>query len=370
MAQQHPIIELDTGLLEPCPYYLGEGILDAFPNYLNSVGYDRLFLITSGVLRRRFGDEFRLALDDAGVSCSVLTIEEGEGHKSWDTLSDLCERLVAAQVTHDSVLVALGGGVISNLVGLAAALIYRGIRYIDVPTTLVAQTDGTVSNKQAINGRAGKNQFGVYHRPLFVWSDVAYVRQEPVRQVKSAIVEGIKNGLIADESWLDELDTTLSGGLDDIYGNLTGFAAALIQSKLTILRRDPTERKDAVILEYGHTCGHAIEWLSHGRLHHGEAVGIGMCVAARLGRALGITPPEVLDRQHHLLKDLLGSPVEVPADLPPQAVYASMLADNKRRGGGMVRFLLLEGLGRPYNPDGDYLVPIPGDLVMQALTRT
>jgi 3-dehydroquinate synthetase len=95
-----------------------------------------------------------------------------------------------------------------------------------------------------------------------------------------------------------------------------------------------------------------------------------MCVAARLGRALGITPSEVLDRQHHLLKDLLGSPIEVPVDLPPQAVYAAMLADNKRRGGSMVRFLLLEGLGRPYNPDGHYLMPVPGDLVMQALTRT
>ena len=363
----HGIRELNTGLTESCPYYLGEGILDAFPQFLAPYEHDRLFLITSPSLFLRFGRDFSLMLDDNGIPHTLLTIQEGEMHKSWQTLSDLCERLVATRATRRSILVALGGGVIGNVVGMAAGLTYRGLRYIEVPTTLMAQTDGTLSNKQAINGNGGKNQFGLYHAPLFVWSDIAYVRREPVRQIKSAIVEGIKNGLVDDPAWLERLAEILRHGIERVH--LEEFTFELIRSKLAILAKDPTEKRHAIVLEYGHTFGHAIEWLSRGELHHGEAVSIGMCVAARLSCQLGIASREVLEQHRYLLGELLDTPVDVPPSLAPRSIYQATLADNKRTGEGL-RCLLLQSPGTLYNPGGDYLVPVTQEQALSALARS
>jgi 3-dehydroquinate synthase len=365
---ERKIHTLSTGLAVASPYYLGEGILKEFPRHLEPFEHDRIFLVTSLPLLDRFGRDFSRMLDGAGIPNRIVTIEEGEANKSWRTLSGLCERLVEAGVTRSSILLALGGGVVGNVVGLAAGLTYRGIRYIEVPTTMMAQTDGALSNKQAINGQAGKNQFGLYHAPLFVWADVAYLRQEPARQIKSAIVEGVKNGLVNDEVWLEVLASYLRDGMETIQERLEELTLDLIRSKLAILAKDPTEKRDAIVLEYGHTFGHAIEWLARGSLYHGEAVGIGMCIAARLSHGLGILSREGVERHYHLLGDLLGTVVELPPGIDPAGVCQVMLADNKRTGPDL-RCLLLEDLGRPYRFQGDYLVRVSEREALGAMVR-
>jgi 3-dehydroquinate synthetase len=362
------ILELSSGVEPSSPYYLGDGIADLFPEHLRRFDFDRVALVTSRCPYDLFGNELVAALRQEDVHPIIVSIEEGERNKSWSTLASLCERLVAEGVTRDSIILSLGGGLVGNVTGMAAGLIYRGIRYVEIPTTLMAQTDGVLSNKQAINGQKGKNQFGVYHAPSFIWSDVSYARREPARQTKSAIVEAIKNGLVNDAEWLFRLSTMLRGGMSVVHADLLGLARAMIESKLDILAKDPSEKKYAVVLEYGHTFGHAIEWLADGALYHGEAVGIGMCIAAHLGRDLGVLSKDAFDMHFHVIGELLGSPVRLPDGIRPESVYAAMLADNKRSRGGM-KCILLEDAGRVHDPDGTWMTPVRDEHVMRVLSR-
>ena len=363
------ILQLSTGLEQSSPYFLGEDILLQLPEQLQRHPHDRVALVSAHRPFELFGHSLVQSLREHGLEPIILLMDEGEAHKDWQTLSALCESLVEAGVTRHSLLLALGGGVVGNVVGLAAGLLYRGVRYVEVPTTLMAQTDGVLSNKQAINGRLGKNQFGLYHAPLFIWADVACTLKEPVRQARSAIVEGVKNGLVADAWWLERLSHLLRQGLEGLRANWRDFTLQLIRSKLRILERDPSEKRDAIILEYGHTFGHALEWLSRGELYHGEAVSLGMCAAAQLAFNLGLLDRETLQLHRHMLGELLGAPIHIPAGVDPRHIYRTMLKDNKRTG-PRLQCLLLEKPGQLHNPRGDYLVPVEEAQVLRALEQT
>jgi 3-dehydroquinate synthase len=360
-------ITIDIELAGAGPYYLGDRIIGDLPDALLRHEFDNAFLVTSDRLYTRFGAPVERALADATVACNTLTVTEGEANKSWTGLAELCERLIAAGATKRSLILALGGGMVSNLVGLAAGMLFRGVRYVDIPTTLMAITDGVLSNKQAINGATGKNQFGLYHAPIFTWADVDFVRHEPVRQLRSAVVEAAKNGLISDPDWLETLAERVTPDLTAVIDDPLCFAEAMIRSKLPILRCDRTERQYGIILEYGHTVGHAVEWLSAGRLLHGEAVAIGMRAAARVGIALGVTPGEVLDCQEYVLRERLGCSLDLPATMGPKQVHEVIVVDNKRKSEGDGWFVLLEAVGTPYNPTGDYLTAVPEDLLIDVL---
>lgn len=362
------IVELSSGVSPSCPFYLGDTTTGQLPEYLARHEFDQIFLVTSDPLHHLFGERIVRTLTDAGIAVETLVVNEGEQAKDWSQLTGLCERLIAAGITKDSIVAALGGGMISNLAGLAAGLTYRGVRFVEIPTTMLNLTDGTLSNKQAVNGAAGKNQFGMYHAPLFIWADVAHLRSEPARQHRSAITEAVKNGMIHDAGWVARLEAVLTPGLEAVRDDLLGFCHDVVRSKLSILALDPGERHAGVVLEYGHTVGHAVEFLSRGGLLHGEAVGIGMCAAARVGIRLGVTEPEVLERQEHLLRDLLGSPVAVPGDLTADQIIEVILRDNKRRAGAAVRFVLVPSVGSVRCVDGDYETPVPEPLLKSVLS--
>lgn len=361
--QRGETIRFDTPLTANSPFYLGVGIADRFAEHLTAHAFDRCFLVTSPKLFDAFGRELLSHLTDARVRCDALMVGEGEAHKGWDALSSLCEQLVSRGATKDSIVIAFGGGAVGNLVGLASALVFRGIRFVEVPTTVMAQTDSTLSNKQAINGQRGKNHFGVYHAPLFIWADAAYPRSEPARQQRAGVVEGIKNVLISRPATADAepiLEAWQSGDVPTLIHRL-------IQSKLPILRNDPTERASAVILEYGHTFGHSIEFLSRGSLFHGEAISIGMCLAARLSHRLGHMDERLLAEHERLLGQRLGAPVRLPETITPEALYEAMCADNKRSGKGL-NFLLLRACGQfVCDNDGEPMVRVERDVVMDVL---
>jgi 3-dehydroquinate synthase len=252
--------------------------------------------------------------------------------------------------------------VIGNIVGLASALLYRGVRFIEVPTTIMAQTDSTLSNKQAINGQRGKNQFGVYHAPLFVWADAAYAAAEPSRQQRAGIVEGIKNVFISEDctAAADVLLQEWQAG-----NRMYELLRLLIDSKLAILRRDPSEKQACVILEYGHTFGHAVEWLA-GNLYHGEAVAIGMCLAAETSHALGHMSRSFLQDHYRFLGTRLGVPTRLPKNISAAKLLHAMRSDNKRTKKGL-RFLLLRGCGEFVNPEGDFQTAVPPEQLADVL---
>lgn len=364
-----PPIELATNTAPSSPFYFGEGIERELPSYLRRVELDRCFLVTSQPLLRLFGERLLGTLRAGGIPCEPLLIREGEAHKSWLTLSDLCERLVDRGASRDSLLLSLGGGMIGNVVGLAAGLLYRGVRHVEIPTTVMALTDGTLSNKQAINGAKGKNQFGLYHAPLFVWADCAYCRREPGHQIRAALAEGVKNSLLSGEWAVRRCEYLLQRNAALRGEHFAELLLAVIESKLAILRRDPSEKGYCIVLEYGHTFGHALEWLSGGSLFHGEAVAIGMCLAADLASELGLARPGLREKHRYLLGDLLGLRTEIPAEIAVADVYRTMLFDNKRTRDGL-RFLLLADYGRLAAPEDGYTVAAEPDVVRAVLERS
>ena len=263
-------------------------------------------------------------------------------------------------------MISFGGGTVGNIVGLAAGMVYRGIRFIEVPTTMTGQTDSTLSNKQAINGKTGKNHFGLYHAPIFVWADTKYLTTEPTFSKQSGIIEGIKNGFISDSKFLDYLEKVLNPDVKFTQEELYQLTYKIILSKLEIIKQDPSEKHYGIVLEYGHTFGHAIEWLEQGKMLHGEAVSFGMKIAAELSKKLGLISQEDVDRHYYLIEEKLGFNNPFPAGITTERLMEAMVADNKKTGKEL-RFVLLDKIGQCYNPEGDYLVTVDYILVKEVI---
>ena len=374
MLDYNQIIEFDRGNfiqtdieLEPrFPIFFGYDIEDHFIDILEretrSHPVDRLFLLTDAFVFELYGDAFFKKIKHVIPETDVYLLPRGEQCKTFDVLQKLCDQLVGKGVSKRSLLIAFGGGSVGNITGLAAGLIFRGIRFVEVPTTITHLTDGMLSNKQAVNGKYGKNNFGLYHAPIFAWSDTRYTESEPLRFKRSGIIEGIKNGLIDQEKLIPFLERAIRK--DGAYSTqqLTDLCYKLIRSKLEIIKKDPSERHYGLVLEYGHTFAHAIEWLAEGDLTHGEAVSIGMKIAAELSFKLGYIDAEAVDLHYRLIDDVLALKPTLPEHLNPANIFDTMYVDNKKIGRD-VRFVLLERIGSCKKENGDYLVHVDETIV-------
>jgi 3-dehydroquinate synthase len=365
MTAHSKVRELSTCLAQPSPLYLGHLVQEELIQQLARHPFDTLFLISEPQVHRLYGKGLQERLE-AQFDCRTLLVASGDHCKTFRGLEDLLEQLIDLGASKRSLLVAFGGGAVGNLVGMAAAMLFRGIEYIEIPTTMTGQTDSVLSNKQAINGRSGKNLFGHYHAPLFIWVDSAYLLSEPLQSRRSGIVEGIKNGFISEPEFLDELDAILEP--NHAYGpeQLHALVERLIQSKLPILRRDPSEKHYAIVLEYGHTFGHGLEFLLQGRMIHGEAVAYGMRLAARLAARLGLIDEPLVALHDHLITNRLGFDAPWPDTVSAEALLAAMATDNKKKGRDL-RYVLLEAPGRCANPDGDWMMAVDPPLVQEVV---
>ncbi|MBW1864731.1 MAG: 3-dehydroquinate synthase [Deltaproteobacteria bacterium] len=364
------IVQIDNALDATSPIFFGYDIEEQFANVLErstqDIPTDRLFLLTDRIIFDLFGEKFFGRLSDRFPDTELYLLPEGEQCKSFKILQKLCNQLVEKGVNKRSLLISFGGGSIGNITGLAAGLIFRGIRFIEVPTTLSHQTDGMLSNKQAVNGKFGKNHFGLYHTPLFSWTDTRYPETEPLRFKKSGIVEGIKNGLIDQKDFIPYLEKNIKRDGDYSPQQLTDLCYKLIISKLEILKKDPTEKHYGIILEYGHTFAHAIEWLSEGALAHGEAVSIGMKIAAELSAELGYIDSDALALHYRLIDELLALKPGFPENLEPESILKTMVVDNKKTGRD-VRYVLLQRIGQCKKGSGDYLISVDREIVQSVI---
>ncbi|MFN9547275.1 MAG: 3-dehydroquinate synthase [Cyanobacteriota bacterium] len=356
---------LQTCLATPSPLVLGRGIEAQLLPALAAHDFDTLFLFSEPRVFACHGQPLLDRLRDEHY-CVLQLVGTGESCKRFANLEVMLEGLLAAGATKRSILIAFGGGAVGNVVGMAAALLFRGVRFIEIPTTMTGQTDSVLSNKQAINGRTGKNLFGLYHAPLFIWADTHYLSSEPLASRRSGIVEGIKNGFIADPPFLSHLDSVLEPEhrYDDIQRH--ELVRRLILSKLPILRRDPSEKGYAIILEYGHTFGHGLEFLLGGRMQHGEAVAYGMRIAARLAHRLGMIDATVVAQHERLIVQRLGFDAPWPQRVRADDLLIAMASDNKKKGREL-RYVLLEGLGRCANPEGDWMIRVDDALVREVV---
>ena len=283
------------------------------------------------------------ARPDAKLALHVF--EAGEASKTLANFSGVIDALAALGATRDACIYALGGGVVGDLAGFAAACWMRGIDVVQLPTTLLAMVDSSVGGKTAVDIAQGKNLVGAFHPPCAVIADTAALRTLPPRELRAGFAEVIKYGAIVDAPFLDWLDADADGLLAGDDAVLAEAIARSCAHKAAIVERDPFERGERALLNFGHTFGHAIETeQGYGGLNHGEAVAVGMVLAARLSTLLGLADAADGERLRALLARF-GLPTALPPDLDPAALVARMRLDKKAQGSGL-RFVLWNGAGK------------------------
>ena len=272
-------------------------------------------------------------------------LPDGEEYKTWDTLNQIFTDLLRHQCDRKTTLFALGGGVIGDMTGFAAASYMRGVPFVQVPTTLLAQVDSSVGGKTAINHPLGKNMIGAFYQPRLVVADLSTLHTLLQRELSAGMAEVIKHAAIADVDFLDWLEANIDALMARDDAALAEAVARCCRIKAHVVSQDETEAGLRAILNFGHTFGHAIEaGMGYGNWLHGEAVGAGMVLAADLSVRLGLLPRQDAERLARLIARA-GLPVQAP-DLGA-ARWAEWMQVDKKTEGGEVRFVLLHGLGRP-----------------------
>lgn len=298
---------------------------------------------------------FTAACAAAGISVSALTLPAGEATKGWPELSRTVEWLLAEKVERRDVVVALGGGVIGDLVGFAAAVLRRGVRFVQVPTTLLAQVDSSVGGKTGINTPQGKNLVGAFHQPSLVLADVDVLATLPERDFRAGYGEVVKYGLLGDPlffEWLEAEGPHLAGDA----GLRQRAVKRSVEMKARIVERDETEEGDRALLNLGHTFAHALEAATgySDRLLHGEAVSIGCALAFDLSARMGLCPQEDPSRVRAHLR-AMGMKVDladVPGDLPGPEALLTLMGQDKKVVDGQLRFILARRIGEAFVADG------------------
>ena len=290
---------------------------------------------------------------------TVIELPDGEAHKDWPALNAIFDHLLTHGADRKTMLFALGGGVVGDITGFAAGCYMRGVPFVQVPTTLLAQVDSSVGGKTAINHALGKNMIGLFYQPQRVVCDLDTLQTLPQREFIAGLAEVIKYGPIADEAFLGWIEDHLDDLLAREPAALTHAIRRSCEIKAEVVGADEREGGLRAILNFGHTFGHAIEsGLGYGQWLHGEAVGCGMRMATDLSVRLGLLPPEALQRMHRLLVRA-GLPVQAP-DLGADC-YLQWMGRDKKAEAGEIRFVVLESMGRAV------VRPAPDDLVCQVL---
>jgi 3-dehydroquinate synthase len=325
------------------PIHIGAGLLQRPELLAPHVAGRRVAIVTNERVAPLYLERLKsgLALPDA----LELVLPDGEAHKTLEVLAGVFDRLLAAGCDRRTVLVALGGGVVGDLAGFAAACYQRGIDFVQVPTTLLAQVDSSVGGKTGVNHPRGKNMIGAFHQPRAVLIDTDTLATLPERELRAGAAEVIKYGLIRDAAFFDWLERHLPRLLARDAEALLHAIERSCRNKAEVVRRDERESGPRATLNLGHTFGHAVETgLGYGTWLHGEAVAAGMVVAAHVSQRLGWLASEDLARIEALIA-AAGLPVRLPAGIPAPRLWELMAVDKKAEG-GRLRLVLLQGIGR------------------------
>lgn len=310
-------------------------------------------------------DALRAGLAEAGIEMTVLCLPAGESTKGWPQFTRTVEWLLEQKVERRDVVIALGGGVIGDLVGFAAAVLRRGVRFVQIPTSLLAQVDSSVGGKTGINAPQGKNLIGAFHQPTLVLADIGALDTLATRDVLAGYGEVVKYGLLGDAAFFDWLEAK---GPALAAGDRVARAAAVkrsVEMKAEIVVRDETEQGDRALLNLGHTFCHALEAATgySDRLLHGEGVAIGCAMAFDLSARLGLCPQEDPSRvaAHLHAMGMKRGLADIPGELPDADALITLMAQDKKVMDGKLRFILARGIGDAFVTDD---VPAP---VLQAV---
>ncbi len=361
-------VHVDLGALS-YDVRIGQGLLArAGQEIVALAGRRRVAILTDETVASRHLPALQAALAAEGIEAPALALAAGEGTKNWAQLGHATEWLIAQKVERKDLVIALGGGVIGDLAGFAAAILRRGVRFVQIPTTLLAQVDSSVGGKTGINSPQGKNLIGAFHQPALVLADIDVLDTLTPRDFRAGYGEVAKYGLLGDERFFEWLE-----------GNATRLAsdAALrqravrhsVQMKADIVQRDETEQGDRALLNLGHTFGHALESATgySDRLLHGEGVAIGCVLAFELSARMGLCSQEAPSRvaAHFRAMNLPARIADIPGDLPGDEALIALMAQDKKVQDGKLRFILAHGIGHAFVTD-----TVQPDMLRQVLAQS
>jgi 3-dehydroquinate synthase len=328
------------------PIHIGPGLLARPDLVLPHLLQKRAVIVTNTTVGPLYLAKFRLALELVGIKVDAVVLPDGEAYKNWETLNLIFDALLTRRAERKTTLIALGGGVIGDLTGFAAACYQRGMPFIQVPTTLLAQVDSSVGGKTGINHPLGKNMIGAFYQPQLVLADTDTLNTLPERELSAGLAEVIKYGLIRDLPFLEWLEANMDKLVARDTAALTYAIRRSCENKAEVVAADEKEAGQRALLNLGHTFGHAIEaGMGYGNWLHGEAVAAGTMLAADLSRRLGDLSQSDVDRIAALLRRA-GLPVVAP-DLG-EAAYMDYMGVDKKVEGGKIRFVLFRKLGEAY----------------------
>ncbi|WP_439648295.1 3-dehydroquinate synthase [Acuticoccus kalidii] len=332
---------------------IGGGLLPAAGALIKDrLGTRRALIVTDETVAPLHLGTLQASLDAAGIGATAHIVPEGEASKSVTRLHEVVDAILDGELERGDIVIALGGGVIGDLAGFAAAITRRGMPFVQVPTTLLAQVDSAVGGKTGINTRHGKNLVGAFHQPALVIADTDTLATLPMRHRRAGYAEIVKAGLLGDRAFFERLEALGAAVLTD---ELIETIATAVQAKADIVTEDEREAGKRALLNLGHTFAHAVERCAgyDGRIVHGEAVGLGCAVAFRFSVALGLCPAEDAERvARHL--DIVGLPTrfdQIPVPLTAKGLSEAMTQDKKVKD-GIIRFVLVNAIGEAFVSDG------------------
>jgi 3-dehydroquinate synthase len=346
---------------------IGEGLLArAGTEIAPLLARPRVAVVTDATVAALHLPALAAALDAAGIRHSALVLPPGEATKGWPHLAQTVEWLLAERIERRDLVLALGGGVIGDLVGFAAAILRRGVRFVQLPTTLLAQVDSSVGGKTGINTAQGKNLVGAFHQPALVLADTALLATLPPRELRAGYGEVVKYGLLGDAAFFARLEAQGPALLAGDPAARRQAVAHSVAMKAGIVARDETETGERALLNLGHTFGHALEQATgySDRLLHGEGVAIGCALAFDLSARLGLCAQEEPSRVRAHLRacGLPASLADIPGDLPGAQALLAAMAQDKKVIDGRLRFVLARGIGAAFVADD-----VPAEAVVAVL---
>ena len=323
---------------------IGSGVLDETASWAGLPKAAAAVIVSNETVAPLYAERLRAQLAGVYARVDLVTLPDGEQHKDWTSLNRICDHLLAQALDRKTVLFALGGGVIGDMTGFAAAIYMRGVPFVQVPTTLLAQVDSSVGGKTAINHPLGKNMIGAFYQPVRVIADLDTLDTLPDRELRAGLAEVIKYGPIADAGFLCWIEDNLDALLARDKAVLGYAIRRSCEIKADVVGQDEREQGLRAILNFGHTVGHAIEaGMGYGAWLHGEAVGCGMVLAADLSHRMGLMPEAFVERLR-VLVERAGLPV-VPPKLGVER-YLQLMRVDKKAESGALRFVLIEALGQ------------------------
>ena len=357
-----PRVHIDLGD-RSYPILIAPSLLDDSSTFASLPAGNTALIVTNVTVGPLYALRLQSALQSRYKVVHVLSLPDGEEHKNWQTLNAIFDELLAKACDRKTVLFALGGGVVGDMTGFAAASYMRGVPFVQVPTTLLAQVDSSVGGKTGINHPLGKNMVGAFYQPLQVICDLDTLKTLPVRELSAGLAEVIKYGPIADMAFFEWIEANIDKLLQRDVDALAYAVQRSCEIKAWVVGQDERESGIRAILNFGHTFGHAIEaGMGYGKWLHGEAVGCGMVMAAHLSLELGLVDAAFVQRLSVLVKKA-GLPVIAPrlAAEDNAGRYLDLMRVDKKAEGGEIRFVVIDG------PSSAKLCAVPDALVRRVV---